>query len=257
MANWPRYWIRSLLKAYKYSGSKTKLLPLLKAPKPFNRIVEPYGGSAAFALNNAGPAVIYDINTNVIDLWNFLKTTTPERLQELEDLRSLAVSNHPDNKPDVRELGLSKGEETYLRINSSGVYVGQLNSWVLYKQWKLPVKKTSECLPRIREMDFVYGDAHTLYTEKDGDIVFIDPPYIGTDAGYKQNGKGGIEKNYNPQSTIDMISRLSCPIIFTYGDRAQQVFPNYKWEVLLKKKVPNIRRGGTVERTEHVCYINW
>lgn len=241
---------------FRYSGSKWKVIEKLKSLPSHKRIVEAYLGSGAFVLSNSAPGLGIDSNPNIVDLWNFLKETTVERLQELEKLREEAVKNAPDNKPDVRTLNLKKGEELYLRVNVTGVYVGQLSSWKIYPKWRLPVEKTAKELERLKNIEVVLGKAHLDYTEKDGDLVFLDPPYIGTKANYKTNGKKGIEEAYKTQDTVDLISRLSCPVILTYGTDAPLVFPQYQWQEVLRKKVPLIRTGGTVERIEHVAYIN-
>ena len=241
---------------FKYSGSKRKIVPLLRTPPVHKRIVEPYLGGGAYSLAHTGPAVGYDVNQDIIDLWHFLQKVKPERIRELESIKQEACKAHPLNKPDARDLRLEKGEETYVRINTSGVYVGQLSSWVLYPKWKCPVEQTISLLDRAREIEVIHGSANG-YVQKDGDLVFLDPPYVGTKANYKQQARVGIEESYRPQDTIDLIGRLDCPIIFTYGTDAKTAFPQYEWLEVMRKKVPNIRRGGTVERIEHVAYINW
>jgi site-specific DNA-adenine methylase len=243
---------------FKYSGNKWKVLDrlALKLP-PHKRLAELYLGSGAFLLSNKGPSIGIDVNKNIIDLWNWLKTVTPEYLRELEVLRQKHVNATPNGKPDVREMGLEPGAELYMRVNVTGVYVGQLSSWKVYPKWKLPVEKTIQDLDRVKEIEIVHGKAHVDYKEQDGDIVFLDPPYAGTKANYKQDAKVGIEESYKPQDTVDLISRLSCPVILTYGTDAKTVFPQYEWKEVLRKKVPLIRKGGTIERIEHVAYINW
>ena len=75
-------------------------------------------------------------------------------------------------------------------------------------------------------------------------------------AGYVEKGKGSHEVCYKPDDTVSILRTTSNPIIFTYGDGANEIFPNYVWHPIVTRKVPNIRRGGTVDRTEWVTYIN-
>ncbi len=243
---------------FRYSGSKWKVIAKFNKNVPSHkRVVEAYLGSGAFILSQSTPGIGIDANPNIVDLWTWLKSTTPDRIRELDKIRQEAVDKDPNNKPDVRSLGLCKGEELYMRVNVTGVYVGQLSSWKIYPKWKLPVEKTIEQLPRLKDIEIKLGKAHLDYVEQDGDLVFLDPPYAGTKANYKIDAKKGIEEAYKPQDTIDLISKLSCPIILTYGTDAKTVFPQYQWEEVLRKKVPLIRKGGTIERIEHVSYINW
>lgn len=208
-------------------------------------------------MSREGPALGIDINENIIDLWSWLKNeATESKLVELDKKCKEAVANHPQWKPDVRSLGLSKGEQAYVRVNNTGLVVGQLSSWKIYPKWNLPIENTVSLLDRLKDVEIKLGSAHD-YIEQDGDLVFIDPPYVGTKANYKQDAKNGIEESYRPQDTVNLISRIQSPIIFTYGTDAPQVFPQYQWEAVLVKKVPNMRRGGTVDRIEHVAYINW
>lgn len=242
---------------FKYSGNKKDIVPLLRPLPQFARVVEPYLGSGAFICSCNAPALGIDINPNIIDLWTWLRDeATLERLNELGKIAQEAVDKATDKKPDVRSLGLSKGETLYLRINITSVCVGQLSSWKIYPQHKLPIASTVAQLDRLKSVELSLGNEES-YVEKDGDIVFVDPPYTNTAANYKQDGKGGIEEGYRPEATVRLIRRLSCPIIFTYGTNAKQVFPDFEWEVVKIKKVPNLRRGGTVERIEHAAYINW
>jgi len=43
--------------------------------------------------------------------------------------------------------------------------------------------------------------------------------------------------------------------MLTYGSNAAEVFPSYSWELVKTVKVPNMRKGGTVDRHEYVSYI--
>ena len=66
-----------------------------------------------------------------------------------------------------------------------------------------------------------------------------------------------IEADYQPDNTKELISRLSSPIVFTYGTNAREVFPEYDWQLIKTIKVPNLRKGGTVDRHEYVSYLNF
>jgi D12 class N6 adenine-specific DNA methyltransferase len=58
------------LKARRYAGSKTRLLPAIGSlPPRTQRIVEPYLGPGALALNATRPAIGYEINRAVREVW--------------------------------------------------------------------------------------------------------------------------------------------------------------------------------------------
>ncbi len=129
--------------------------------------------------------------------------------------------------------------------------VGQWSSWKVYPQHNLPLADTLHALPSARRVEVQLGDALD-YAERKGDLGFLDPPYIGTRANYESDTGG-----YQPSQTLNLLGRLTIPVIFTYGDGAPDIFPGLPWEVVKKRKVPNLRKGGTVDRTEYVAYINW
>lgn len=247
------------LKLFRYSGNKTRLVKHYRTPpEGTKRIVELYLGSGAYFMSQNLPGIGYETNGDVVAMWKWLQKTTPAELKDLYDsVEALKADPNTPTKPDVRlMLGLNKGQETYVRINTTGVLVGQLTAWKIYPQNKLPVENTIKCLARIQDMDIIHGSA-TKYVHEDGDLLFVDPPYVGTTGGYVEKGKGSHEESYKPADTVDVLSKTSNPVIFTYGDGAGEIFTNYKWSPVITRKVPNVRRGGTVDRTEWVAYINW
>jgi site-specific DNA-adenine methylase len=244
---------------FRYSGNKARMLPhYRRPPSGTKRIVELYLGTGAYMLSTDLPGLGYETNGDVVEMWKWLQKTTPSELRDLYDAVE-AIKSDPKTpqKPDVRlMLGLSKGQETYVRINTTGVLVGQLTAWKIYPQNKLPVEETIKCLPRLKDVEVIHGSASD-YASQDGDMLFVDPPYVGTTAGYTEKGVKDHEKCYKPTDTIEILSKSTLPVIFTYGDGAESHFPEYAWSPVKTRKVPNIRRGGTVERTEWVAYVNW
>ena len=243
-------------KLFKYSGCKTKLLQFYRRPpERTSRIVEPYLGSGAYILSTDLPGLGYEINDEVVAMWNWLKTATPEEIRQLDEFVREAKKH--EEKPDVKSMGLTVGPQTYVRINAASVVTGQLKSWKIYPQHNLPVNDTIDCLPSLQKIDVIHGSAND-YVHRDGDLLFIDPPYVGTEGGYQGKLKRiDHGKVYNPEDTKKLIASTTNPIIFTYGDGAQDIFSNYKWEHVKTAKVPNMRKGGTTDRSEWVAYINW
>lgn len=240
---------------FRYSGNKAKLLPLYRpVPHGVKRVVEPYLGSGAFSINASVPAVGYELNGDLCAMWNWLKGATP---QDLQDLNALVEGwKQRTEKPDVRDMALDLGRQTYVRVNCCSVVVGQLSSWKVYPQHSLPIAETVKCLPRLKDITVIHGRGES-HVAQDGDLLFVDPPYVGTTGNYVEKGGKNIEDAYKPQDTVNLLSRVSCPVIFTYGSNAREVFPQFTWELVKTVKVPNMRKGGTIDRTEWVAYINY
>lgn len=246
----------AILSAFRYSGNKGRMLKHYKKyPGRVDRVVEPYAGSMAFSVNFDldVPCIGYEMNERICALWGWLINADEDYLRRW----GAWVSEHVEGqKIDVRKLELPLGQQTYLQLSICSVMVGQLSSWTVYPQHSVPLEKTIKCLDRVHSRITVHrGDAND-YQPQSHDLLFIDPPYVGTYANYVSS-KGKVDAEYDPEDTMVLIDSTNNPIILTYGDSAPQVFPSYDWEVATVRKVPNIRRGGTVERTEYVAYINW
>ena len=112
------------LKARRYTGSKTRLLPAIGSlPPRTQRIVEPYLGSGALALNATGPAIGDEINRAGCEVWWWLQGATPAGIRDLgiwSDARRAL-----DAKIDVWDLRLPIGPETWVRLNCASVVTGQ------------------------------------------------------------------------------------------------------------------------------------
>lgn len=242
------------MKLFRYSGNKTKLIKNYKMPpKGFSRIVEPYFGSGSFSINNPHKAIGYEINNDLYQMLMWLKTVDRQDLEALKNI--VDINKSKNEKLDIRTLDISKGAEIYLKINVCSAVVGQLSSWKIYPQHNLPIEETLKAIPRLREID-IYNTNGENHLEQDGDLLFIDPPYINTQANYLSKNKDYTEI-YNPENTKQFIKNLNCPVIFTYGTNAQEIFPEFDWQLVKEIKVPNIKNGGTISRYEHVSYINY
>lgn len=254
-----------LNKLIRYCGNKISHVEYIRQagilPTNYTSVLEPYAGSMAFSLNQDKPAVGIEINQDLCQMWHWLQGASE---QDVRDLNTKLLQGSGGQKIDLRTLAqqfnLTTGELTYLRVNVSGVFTGQLNSWVYYPQHNLPIEKTIKCLPLLKNITIVNADITTYQHNFTGtELVFVDPPYINTQAGYvgKTAGKTYETKSYDPKSTVDFITSAKtagCTVIFTYGDGAATLFPQYNWTPLFTKKVPNIAGGGgTVDRVEYLA----
>lgn len=241
------------MRLFRYSGNKTRYAHLYRSPPAgATRLVEPYLGAGAYYLQHNFPGLGIDLNERIIALWSYLQTTTPQRLQELQTL----VDSLPA-KTDIRTIdNITHGEMLYLKVNICSVVVGQFSSWRMYNhKFKLPIDQTIALLPKLRHIQLVHGPASS-YQPQPGDTVFLDPPYLNTSSHYKTSSHN-LDKEYRPQDTLELIRRIPNPIIFTYGSSAPQDFPDFRWELVAERKVPNMRSGGVVTRQEYVSYHNF
>ncbi len=231
---------------FRYSGNKGRLLPLLEDPPPGTRRVwEPCLGSGAYTLSHGLPGVGIDQDERVVRLWQWLQGTDEGTLHRLG--RWYASQAGP---VDIDTAALTEGERLYLKINVCGIYVGQWSSRTTYPQHSLPVDRTIAALAAARAVEVRHGSFMDATPDPD-DLVFFDPPYFGTHGNYLGEGV------FDPRTIPPVLAGWSCPILFTYGDGAADLFPEYQWELVAVRETPKIRTGGTVERREWATYINW
>jgi site-specific DNA-adenine methylase len=238
---------------FKYSGNKRRMLKYLPAPPHGMMIVEPFAGSAAYSMAHSqfGRKIqLAEANEDVRVLWEWLRTeATEERLIELEKMR-------PKEKVQVATLKLPKPEETLMRLTCSGVYTGQLSSTILYSQHSVDFSNIRRLLPVIRNQVLPLLKDYRETVTLDG-FMFLDPPYLGTQGNYKdKTNKIDQTIGLSDLEIRDFVLSLKQPYIFTYGDDAPEVFPDFDWQLAMIKKVPRIRTGGVIERREWFCVGN-
>jgi len=243
------------MKLFRYSGNKKKMLPYyLPVPSEAKVIVEPYLGSGAFSLAQKQPSIGYELNREVCEVWWWLQQVTPS---ELFDLRNLMEDRKKAaHKPDVRDLSLPIGPQTYVRLNCTSLVTGQLSSWRIYPQHRLPVEETVACLSRIKDIKVICESGEN-HVSSSGELVFVDPPYFGTIGNYIQDMNRDIDKKIDVLKISQFVKSLTSPVIFSYGSNAPELFPDFSWVKLCTIKCPNMRRGGTIDRVEWVSYINF
>lgn len=88
----------SLRPFFTYYGGKWRIAPRYPAPA-FDRIVEPFAGSAGYSLRHPEHSVVlYDLNEHVAGTWDYLINVSPDEIRALPLLS--------DDWNDVNELDL-------------------------------------------------------------------------------------------------------------------------------------------------------
>lgn len=237
---------------WRYSGSKKRLLKYLPGPPlGTTTIVEPFAGSAAYGLHYQPKSlVLAEANTDVRELWEWVATTATE-----EDLRELEAKK-PTEKIDIRTLGLPKPQETLMRLSISGAYVGQLSSFIAYPQHSFDLSGIAEVLSYVRRSVTIASDFRD--TEGIKGLYFVDPPYLGTQGNYHDKSKKhDMTGDVSADELKSFIGKLQSPVLFTYGEGAPELFPDFDWKLAVLRKVPVLRGGGTRDRREWYCKVNW
>ena len=194
----------------KYMGGKSRELPLIKQllPKQFTRVVEPFCGGAAVSFGLGYPALMSDINRDVINLYsvvanaelypelqlivNTIKTLEHDDLEK-EFYSAREAINQPWSCVDpyrralsyiiVRQLCFS-GMERYNAKGEFNVPFGH------YKRFSCNLSPDHHEYLK-KKCIFRYGSFVDLFEQINADdFVLIDPPYLER-LGYTQ-GDGGL-----------------------------------------------------------------
>jgi len=165
---------------FSYYGSKSKLIDLYPAPM-FDKIIEPFAGSARYALKYwEHDILIVDAYDVVIKIWHYLKQASIKDIMSLPDLTYGQTTDDYD---------LSEGERLLLgflvaRGSRRPAKIVQKFSSVANDK-----KRIASDLHKIRHWKIMQGDYRAI--ENVEATWFIDPPYqnVGK-AGYNVNERG-------------------------------------------------------------------
>ena len=186
--------------AIKWVGGKRQLIPKLMEykPKKFNRYYEPFigGGAFLFALQPT-KFLINDLNSELINMYKVIKTSTEELLEILEEYQSKntkefylkirAIDRDPKRFSKLSNIERAARLIYMLKVDFNGLYrvnkKGQFN--VPYGRYKNPKIADHDVLVEIQkffnrtENKIICGDFERAVedTEK-GDFVYFDPPYV-------------------------------------------------------------------------------
>jgi DNA adenine methylase len=195
----------------KYQGGKSKELPLIKQllPSQFTRVVEPFCGGAAVSFGLGYPALMSDINRDVINLYSVVANEDlyPQLQLRVEYIKGL---EHDDLEQEfyaarevinqswdcvdqleralayiiVRQLCFSGME----RYNSKGEFNVPFGH---YKRFSCNLSPDHHEYLK-KKCIFRYGSFVDLFEQINADdFVFIDPPYLER-LGYTE-GDGGLK----------------------------------------------------------------
>lgn len=200
----------------RWAGSKRKLIPVLKEnfPPSFKRYVEPFCGSAClFFSSKIENGILSDINEELINALDQIKnnpniyshvTSIPGTKEEYYRLRSLRPDSLSKEERAVRFLYLNRYcFNGVYRTNKDGNFnvprgsrTGAFPARDIFETAKVRLKSIT-----LKACD--YRD--TLRDTKEGDFVYMDPPYT---LHGKFTGEYGLN-SFNSENIDDFIDQLA------------------------------------------------
>jgi len=165
---------------FSYYGSKSKIVDYYPPPK-HNKIIEPFCGSARYALKYwQKDVLIMDKSENLIKVWKWLQQCSKQDILGLPKLTTGL---------DIRKIELSEIERTFLSyLVASGRPSNIVTKFMDYDNGNQKVyKRIADSLELIRQWEIKFGS----YTELENleATWFIDPPYQFGGEHYKHGTK--------------------------------------------------------------------
>ena len=176
----------------KWAGGKGRLLDKVSKffPGNYNRYFEPFiGGGAIFFYLNPKKAIINDLNSELINLYNIIKKKPEELMKGLDKLQTKV--NNKDFFLEMRSKKLKKELEQAVRmvflnrtcyngmyrVNSKGEFnvpFGDMGTPKLYEK-----KNIIACSHILKKTTILNGDYKKLNIRiRKRDFVYLDPPYV-------------------------------------------------------------------------------
>ncbi len=172
---------------FSYYGSKSKIVDLYPSPK-FGKIIEPFAGSARYALKYFDRDVLlvdkYDV---IVKIWHYLQQASEK------DILGLPKLKHGDKVSNYKSLSIC---EAYFLgflvtggVESPRDNVASFDGVNVEKDLRLISKQ----LHKIKHWKIQLGSYEEIPNQEA--TWFIDPPYQFGGEAYKKNNKGWDYKN--------------------------------------------------------------
>lgn len=167
---------------FMYYGSKGNVIDCYPAPK-YNRIIEPFAGSARYSLKHwKNDITIIDKYSVIADVWKYLQKSTEKDILNLPKLKSGECINDFD-LTDIEKKFL--GFMIFVSGTTPTKKMTKFNG--LVQNQHLSLRRIAKQLYKIRHWEIVEGDYDNYPNEEA--TWFIDPPYQFGGEHYKENNK--------------------------------------------------------------------
>lgn len=171
---------------FSYYGSKWRSVTRYPAPI-FGRVIEPFAGSACYALRHrCEDAILCDADPNIRAVWRWIIGATEAEILALPDV--------PDGAT-VRSLGLATGPSALIGwyMNRGAAVPCQTESSSVKKakganRWGDMARERTAMIARIVRRWAVLDDYRDAPTDRDA-TWFVDPPYQGAGIHYRIGSK--------------------------------------------------------------------
>jgi DNA adenine methylase len=265
---------------FKWQGNKSKHFKYIipEIPTDFKKYIEPFVGSGAVFLKIQPKRwIINDLNENNISIWKLAKEnpkfieqkfksfqshfptkTNPEKLKYCREQTASLNSMKKTNEYTVLYLLMTYcaylgvilfGKCFYFRNLEMNIYVKNKH-FFLNPSYFDNLKNVSTFLNKTKGTIMNEDYKKILQKAKEGDFVFMDPPYKEEhDYGFKYNKDENVNRQFldDLKEQCDSLDRKNVKWIMTQADTksVRETFHHY-----IIKKYPVYRRGSKCYKNE-------
>jgi DNA adenine methylase len=273
-------------KLFKWPGGKSSEIKQITAlmPTSYDRIVEPFAGSAALSFHLERPAIINDLDAQVMNFYACLQKDWQQLHSLIEQDRKCPYMLNSDPARDTTRSLEDAYYAARTRLNSakslslssldfqsaSDFYVTRALSFSgmirnspkggsnvpygWYKDFKNSLNvNVSNLISSWTILNGSYSAVSAHLT--DGDFVFLDPPYRSR-AGYQTPDWNDVDH----QNFIDWTKSLKCKwmIVHTDDDLYRAEFASYK--IITKSHMYSqnfMGRNNSGSKVDHIYILNY
>lgn len=260
---------------FKYSGGKTREAKYLKSLLPSSgvtRIVEPFAGSCAFSFYVEKPALVSDVRPDVVTTLQVIQSPTlfpllKERLDALsvvDDVEKLKGEFYRQRDEVwgttdplavayrfivIRQLVFSGMDRINVKTGKENAPFG----W--YKRFSTNITKQHHDLMQTWEIR-LQSFEETMRQTQEGDLVFLDPPYLGRNSTYG-TGDPGVGLHEGLQAACDasnvrwLFVHCEHPFYDGFCGRHRTLKRDFSYSQNFKG------RDNSASKTKHVYVMNY
>lgn len=163
---------------WSYYGSKSKIVDRYPPPK-YGKIIEPFAGSARYALKYwQKDVLLIDKDETIVNLWKWLQTQTPSDILGLPNM---------DKRVDFRMVDIPKQAKALIGFCTNQGSATPRNMVGGFNGWNNAKKQIAAGLHKIKHWEIMQCSYDDLANETA--TWFIDPPYQFGGKYYKESSK--------------------------------------------------------------------
>jgi DNA adenine methylase len=222
-----------------YQGSKRNLADKILRffPSGFDRLIEPFAGSAAISLASAfyfksNRFVINDINRPLIDLWNVIINNPQYIVGQYNDIWQGQHGNEEEYYYEIRDkfnetqqpeyllFLLAKCVKAAVRYNAQGYFNQSPDKRRLGRNPRMMRDDIVGASQLLKNKTEIHSTDYSCILENasPNDLIYMDPPYQGTGQNRGFNYAGNIDFNDFVISLYELNQR-NIPYILSFDGR--------------------------------------